>query len=246
MRNNTGFHYAGHSHENGIKGIYQKGLVRMIIIFQHGTGEPPGYILEIIENRGLPYEIIRPYKGEPVPEQVTGSHYIYLGGLMSVNDEEQYPWLTLEKMLIRDAVLSGVPVLGVCLGAQMIASSFSQNVCRCTEEKGWTVIRNQDRSGPENSCGEVTVFEWHGECFDLPAGSSLAYSGEVVTNQMFTFGSATGVQFHPEVTESIIRQWVAGGNREVRDKILQATPAYIGQSKSLCSSIMDQFLRTGD
>jgi GMP synthase (glutamine-hydrolysing) len=218
----------------------------MITIFQHGTGEPPGYILEIIENKGLPYEIFRPYMGEPVPNLVTGSHYIFLGGLMSVNDEEQYPWLCREKMLIRDAVRSGVPVLGVCLGAQLIASSFSRNVSRCTEEKGWTVIRNQGRSGPGNSYGEVRVFEWHGECFDLPVGSSLVYSGEVVTNQMFTFGSATGVQFHPEVTESIIRQWVAGGDRDVRDKILRETPACIGQSKSLCSRIMDQFLRTGD
>jgi GMP synthase (glutamine-hydrolysing) len=218
----------------------------MITLFQHGPGEPPGYILEIIKNRGLPYEIFRPYRGEPVPEQVTGSHYIFLGGLMSVNDEEQYPWLALEKMLIRDAVLSEVPVLGVCLGAQLIASSFSRKVSRCTEEKGWTVIRNQDRSGPEIGCGEVTVFEWHGECFDLPEGSSLVYSGEVVTNQMFTFGSATGVQFHPEVTESIIRQWVAGGDRDVMDKILHETPACIGQSKSLCIRIMDQFLRAGD
>jgi GMP synthase (glutamine-hydrolysing) len=214
----------------------------MIVIFQHGAGEPPGHILEIIENKGLQYEIIRPYISEPVPEHVTGSHYIYLGGQMSVNDEERYPWLSREKMLIRDAVRSGVPVLGVCLGAQLIASAFSQNVGRCTEEKGWTVIRNQDRSAPEKSYGGITVFEWHGECFDLPPGSSLVYSGDVVTNQMFTFGSATGVQFHPEVTESIIRQWVAEANRDTRDAILQATPACIGQSRDLCDRIMDQFL----
>jgi GMP synthase (glutamine-hydrolysing) len=218
----------------------------MITIFQHGDGEPAGYLLEIIENKGLPYEIIRPYRGDPVPEQVTGSRYIFLGGLMSVNDEEQYPWLRPEKMLIRNAVLSAVPVLGVCLGAQLIASSFSRNVRHCTEEKGWTVIRNQDRAGPEYPWGEVTVFEWHGECFDLPGGSSLIYSGETVTNQMFTFGSAIGVQFHPEVTESIIRQWVAGGNRNMRDTILQATPAFIDRSKSLCSRIMDQFIGMGN
>jgi GMP synthase (glutamine-hydrolysing) len=218
----------------------------MITIFQHGIGEPPGYILEIIENKGLSYEIIRPYEGEPVPEQVTSSHYIFLGGVMSVNDEEQYPWLLREKMLIRDATLSGVPVLGVCLGAQLIASSFSQEVRRCTEEKGWTVIRNQDRSGSKRSGEEVMVFEWHGECFNLPEGSSLIYSGDVVTNQMFTFGSAIGVQFHPEVTESIIRQWVAGGDRDTGDKILQATPVFIDMSKRLCSEIMGRFIRTGD
>jgi len=228
----------------------------MITIFQHGPGETPGYILEIIENKALEYEIIRLFAGDKVPEQVTRSHYIFLGGLMSVNDEVQYPYLVREKKLIRQAILAGVPVLGICLGAQLIASAFSAKVGPCAEEKGWTAIRKCDRprSGkPEDNSGkpgedrrrgseEIMVFEWHGECFDLPPGSSLIYTGDRVTNQMFAYGSAIGVQFHPEVTESIIRQWADSGELPFRHEIIRAIPLHIAGSNEICREIMDRFI----
>ena len=217
----------------------------MITIFQHGRGEPPGYVLEIIKQKRLEYEIIRLFAGDQVPERMTSSHYIVLGGLMSVNDGERYPWITVEKRFIRDAIRSGVPVLGICLGAQLIASSFSCEVRRCTEEKGWTVIRSPETDGP-GTCGrEVTVFEWHGECFDLPEKASLILTGNVVPNQMFTLGSATGVQFHPEVDEAIIRQWIAAEPRNLQETVLRAIPACLGPSMILCGEIMDQFIRKG-
>ncbi|HVP94883.1 MAG TPA: type 1 glutamine amidotransferase [Methanoregulaceae archaeon] len=218
----------------------------MITIFQHGIGEPAGHILDIIEKIGLEYEIIRLYTGDRVPERITSSHYIFLGGLMSANDEEHYPWLAEEKYLIRDSILSGVPVLGICLGAQLIASSCSKEVRGCTEEKGWTVIRNHDRSDTKRFGEEVIVFEWHSEGFELPEGSSLIYKGDVVPNQMFTIGSSIGVQFHPEINESVIREWTAAEPLFLKDKILQAMPACIGQSRVLCGEIMDQFLRRGN
>ena len=165
---------------------------------------------------------------------------------MSVNDEPLYPWIAEEKKFIRYAVQSGVPVLGICLGAQLIASSLSCEVRRCTEEKGWTVIRNPESSGPGKCRKEVTVFEWHGECFDLPEKASLVYAGDVVPNQMFTLGSAIGVQFHPEVDETIIRQWIAAEPRSLQETILRAMPSCIGQSRMLCEEIMDQFIRKGD
>ncbi|HTY15739.1 MAG TPA: type 1 glutamine amidotransferase [Methanoregulaceae archaeon] len=214
----------------------------MITIFQHGPGEPPGYILEIIEEKMLEYEIIRPFDSDRVPERVTSSHYIFLGGLMSVNDEEEYPYLAREKRLIRQAVQSGVPLLGVCLGAQLIASSFSSKVGRCEDEKGWTAIRKCNPSCPGTKGDEISVFEWHGECFELPPGSSLLYTGDRVPNQMFSCGSAIGVQFHPEVTEQIIRQWTDSKDPAARDEILQATPSKIAGSRRFCREIMDRFL----
>ncbi len=215
----------------------------MITIFQHGPGETPGLITDIIEKRALEYEILRLYDGDRVPERVTSSQFIFLGGLMSVNDEEEYPCLSKEKELIRQAIRSGVPVLGICLGAQLIASAFSAKVGRCEEEKGWTTIRKCNPSCPGNQGEEITVFEWHGECFDLPPDSSLLYTGDRVSNQMFTCGSATGVQFHPEVTEQIVRHWADSGDPAVRDEILNAMPSHIAGSRKLCREIMDRFLK---
>ena len=217
----------------------------MITVFQHGIGEPPGCIPDILEKKGLPYEIIRPYAGDAVPKRTDSSHYIFLGGLMSVNDEEHYPWLVREKMLIRAAISSDIPVFGICLGAQLIASSFSREVRRCKEEKGWTIIRKCDRSDIKMVKDGIAVFEWHGECLDLPEGSSLIYKGDTITNQMFSFGSSIGVQFHPEVTESIIRGWIADEPPHLQDKILSELSLYIGQSQELCGEILDRFIQRG-
>ena len=219
----------------------------MITIFQHGTGEPPGYALDIIKKMGLEYEIIRFFAGEQVPERITGTHYIVLGGLMSVNDEPLYPWIAEEKKFIRYAVQSGVPVLGICLGAQLIASSLSCEVRRYgTEEKGWAVIRNPESSGPGKCRKEVTVFEWHGECFDLPEKACLVYAGDVVIKPDVYSWICDRVQFHPEVDETIIRQWIAAEPRSLQETILWAMPSCIGQSRMLCEEIMDQFIRKGD
>ena len=217
----------------------------MITIFQHGSSEPPGCIPDILEKKGLLYEIIRLYAGDAVPRRLNSSHYIFLGGLMSVNDGEDYPWLAREKMLIRAAISSDIPVFGICLGAQLIASSFSREVRRCKEEKGWTVIRKCDRSDIKSFKDRINVFEWHGECFDLPEGSSLIYEGDPTANQMFTLGSSIGVQFHPEVTESIIQRWIADEPPHLKNKVLSDMPLYIGQSQVLCREILDQFVQRG-
>ena len=76
-----------------------------------------------------------------MPEKIDATHLVFLGGLMSVNDEKEYPWLLQEKHLIRKAIHSGIPVLGICLGAQLIASALGKKVFPCREEKGWCKIR---------------------------------------------------------------------------------------------------------
>jgi len=86
------------------------------------------------------------------------------------------------------------------------------------------------------------VFQWHGENFELPGGAVLEYQGDYVQNQMFTIGSATGVQFHPEVTEGIIRDWSLAAGRKERDKILLQTSRYIQGSNRICRSIFNGFL----
>ncbi|MEI6292140.1 MAG: type 1 glutamine amidotransferase [Methanomicrobiales archaeon] len=214
----------------------------MIVLFQHGAGEPPGYILELLMERELEYDIIPVFKTGKVPRGIDCSHLVFLGGQMSVNDEIEYPWLRQEKQIIRNAIKTGTPVLGICLGAQLIASALGKKVYRCEEERGWCEIKKKMTPGfswPENN---LTVFQWHHESFELPGGSELVYRGDLVENQMFTIGCATGVQFHPEVTKEIIHDWLVSAGRKERDDLMSQTSRYIGDNNQICRSIVTGFL----
>lgn len=228
--------------ENIIKGSGTDYFDIMIALFQHGAGEPPGYILKLFSELLLDYNVYPLYETGEVPCGIDTSQLIFLGGLMSVNDEKEYPFLVQEKQLIREALRYRTPVLGICLGAQLIASALGEKVSPCKSERGWCTIRKNLTSGPAVPGSILTVFQWHGETFDLPEGSTLIYRGDVVENQMFTIGSATGVQFHPEVTPEIIHDWYIGTGRKEQDEILSQTSRYIHGSNQLCRSIITGFL----
>ncbi len=214
----------------------------MIALYQHGAGEPPGYILQLMRERDLEYKIIPLFETGEVPGKINATHMVFLGGQMSVNDEKEYPWLLQEKQLIRQAIRSGTPVLGICLGAQLIASALGKKVFPCQEEKGWCGISKNLPSGSAMPGNNLTVFQWHGENFELPDGAMLEYRGDLVENQMFTIGSATGVQFHPEVTEEIIHDWVITAGRKQQDEIMLQTSRHIIDSNQICRSIFTRFL----
>ncbi|MEI7433124.1 MAG: type 1 glutamine amidotransferase [Methanomicrobiales archaeon] len=214
----------------------------MIALYQHGAGEPPGYILGLIRERNLEYKIIPMFETGEVPGGINATHMVFLGGQMSVNDNKEYPWLLQEKQLIREAIKSGTPVLGICLGAQLIASALGKKVFRCQEERGWCGIRKNLPPCFPMPGKNLTVFQWHGENFELPDGSLLVYRGDLVQNQMFTFGSATGVQFHPEVTEEIIHDWFAPFGRKEQDEIMLKTSRYMKDSNQVCRSLFTCFL----
>lgn len=145
---------------------------------------------------------------------------IAMGGPMSVNDEDEYPWLTAEKEFIRNAIELGKPVLGICLGAQLIANAMGAKVYKNTEsEIGWFPVRrvahaSADSFGfPDSS----QVFHWHGETFDLPAGAILLASSEGCVNQAFQLGAAViGLQFHLETTPESARALVANCRDELK------------------------------
>lgn len=214
----------------------------MIVVFQHGVGEPPGYLLDLLRERALPYRIVPLFETGELPGEINASHLVFLGGQMSVNDEKEFPFLHQEKELIHDAVTSGIPILGICLGAQLIASALGKRVYPCQEERGWCKIRGNTPSGLPVPGNELTVFQWHRENFELPDGSLLVYRGDRVEHQMFMAGPATGVQFHPEVTEKIIGDWVLTVGRKERETILLQTSRSIRESNQTCRLIFYRFL----
>ena len=132
---------------------------------------------------------------------------------MSVNDEDEFPWLVQEKQFIRSAIEDGKPVVGICLGAQLIASAMDARVySNHAKEIGWFPIQGVASIGGSDFCflPSLEVFHWHGETFDLPSGAVHLASSEGCKNQAFQLGqSVVGLQFHLETTPTLARDLVS-------------------------------------
>ena len=215
-----------------------------IAVFQHTPAEPPGLFESYFSEKNIPFECIRLFDTNEIPE--TGAtHFIFLGGPMSVNDEREYPYLKEEKECIRLAVRGGIQVLGICLGAQLIASAFGGRVYPFLQETGWHQIRREPvQEGIFSGFpARFFAFQLHGETYELPLGGRLLCSGDRVKNQAFQLGSACGLQFHLELTEAILRDWSRELERPDQEKILRDSPQYLAESNRLCRLVADEFTR---
>lgn len=186
-----------------------------IYVFQHIACEDLGTFAEVLAARGFEAQYVRLFAREAVP--VDASHtaaLIFLGGPMSVNDEGVYPHLAGEKALIRQALTTAQPLLGVCLGAQLLAAAAGARVFPGTRpEVGWEPVSltTDGRQDPllSNLAHLAAVFHWHGETFDLPAGAARLASSALTLNQAFRLGrTAYGLQFHLEVDAAMINSWI--------------------------------------
>lgn len=145
---------------------------------------------------------------------------IILGGPMSTYEADRYPHLADEIALAADALRRDVPILGVCLGSQILAAAAGARVYPGpAQEIGWFPITVTDAGRRDPVLGvfspELVVFHWHGDSFDLPGGATLLASSRLYTNQAFRIGNrAYGVQFHPEITAGMVDEWVEAGTSE--------------------------------
>ena len=218
-----------------------------IAIFQHVRNEPSGYLETTFREQGIPFGYIRLYDTNEVPRTLSATHLVFMGGCMSVNDEEDYPWLVQEKELIRRSEKAGQSVLGICLGAQLIASARGAPVYPFVQETGWHPL---DRAA--GATGIVSlfpeqfhVFQLHGETFALPIRSRLLATGTNVRNQAFSCRNALGLQFHLEMTESIIREWSKDLKKHQQSIIARDTPRYLAESNRLCRMVAEDFIGAG-
>jgi GMP synthase-like glutamine amidotransferase len=171
------------------------------------------------------------------------SHIIVLGGPQGVYEAEKYPYLKTEMKLIREAVRVKKPVLGICLGAQLIAASFGAKVYPYKKEVGWYEVENLGfREMPK----KLTVFQWHQDTFDLPEKAKLLFRGEIVRNQGFVMESALALQFHLEVKKETVRNWLKnekGLGEEEKEKIVEKTDRYIVELNRNTELITEKFLK---
>jgi GMP synthase-like glutamine amidotransferase len=182
-----------------------------VLIFRHVPFEGAGYLETALRDRGIPFDYADLYNSAaPTREPGGDQALVFLGGPMSVNDS--LPYLRREEQYIRDAISRGVPVLGVCLGAQLIAKALGAKVQpNRASEIGWFELQFTAAASGDplfDGLHAAKVFHWHSETFDLPPGAELLASSELCTNQAFRIGDRVyGMQFHLEVTPAMIADW---------------------------------------
>lgn len=187
----------------------------MLHIIQNDPEVPPGNIIDNLMQLELPYLLHHPYLGETMPDLRDITALIVMGGAMGANDDATHPFLTELKSLIRRIVELGRPYLGICLGGQLLAAACGGKVVSNRWDElgmmgvGLTAAGKSDRlfAGLGES---ITTFQWHHDSFDIPPGAVLLARSPACPHQAFRIGdSAWGTQFHPEVSEAIIRDWCA-------------------------------------
>ncbi|HTR31605.1 MAG TPA: hypothetical protein VMH27_20175 [Puia sp.] len=181
-------------------------------VIQHVAFETAGLLGELIRERGHSLQVTALWDGSTLPEVTDFDVLIIMGGPMSVHDEAEFPWLAGEKALIGKAIGGGKKVLGICLGAQLIAEVCGSKVYPAGQKEiGWWPVKLPD--------GTSTIFfHWHGETFDLPPSAELLASTDVCVNQAFRIGDRVlGIQFHPEVTVEIIRGMIGHEGWELEE-----------------------------
>jgi len=228
-----------------------------VLVFQHDPFEDLGFFADVLEKQGADYRVLRLFHGEmPAEEWEHVRALIILGGSMSVNEEESFPFLLWEKRIIRAAIDEAVPMLGVCLGAQLIAATLGTSVFHGpVKEIGWSPISITPHGQVDSLLGympeNATVFQWHGDGFELPAGAIRLASSANYSTQTFRVGKTIyALQFHLEVTPRMIERWIDERSKDLAlapyvlpDKILADTHSYAPTLKYYAERFLSEFVR---
>jgi len=193
--------------------------MKPVVIFRHAPSEGAGYLASFLDEQGIPWQMVRIDAGEAVPESVAGfSGLVLMGGPMSVNDD--LPWIPPLLARLRQAVALDIPLLGHCLGGQLMARALGGTVgANPVKEIGWGEVTVRDSALARDwfgaDCPSFAAFHWHGETFTLPEGAQWLLSSPFCPHQAFALGKHLALQCHVEMTEPMIRDWYALGADEV-------------------------------
>lgn len=188
---------------------------KKVLFVQHGDTDKPGILGEVMESLGVQFEIVHPYLGQVIPKDLANYSGLALGGgAQGAYEEDKYPYLIDECSLVRDAVASDRPVIGLCLGAQLMAKALGADVRKGPQrEVGFFEVELDPISEYDPVwCGlphQFVTTHWHGDVFDIPPGGMRLGSSELTPNQLFRYGhSLYGLQFHLEMTPAILGEMV--------------------------------------
>jgi GMP synthase (glutamine-hydrolysing) len=189
--------------------------MKKLLVLQHVAHELLGTLNPLLKGAGFRIRYVNFARHPDAQPSLDGyDGLVILGGPMSVNDAGRLPHLTTELKLIEDAMRRDMPVLGICLGAQLIAKTLGAPVYRNPEKEiGWYDVSPTDEAGSDPLLGELQkaekIFQWHGETFDIPKSTRHLAFSSICANQAFRYGAKVyGFQFHLEVDEPMIHRWL--------------------------------------
>lgn len=208
-----------------------------ILIFKHVPFEGPGTLQDALEEKGIRHRTVNLYE-EAAPKNLDGCKgLIIMGGPMNVYEEAEFPFLRDEDRLIKEALAKNIPMIGVCLGAQLMTKAAGAKVTKGTKKEiGWYPLHLTEEAKDDPVFNrlpkEVEVFQWHGDTFEIPKGAVRLASSELFPNQAFRIGeNAYAFQFHIEVTNEVIAEWV-----DINEGELAGVKDYIDAKKVLNES----------
>jgi len=201
-----------------IQKLWQENPMKPVAIFRHLPIEGPGYFATFLDNNHIPWRLIKIDAGEKQPARIDEfSGLVFMGGPMSVNDD--LPWIESSLDLIRQAVAADMPVLGHCLGGQLMAKALGGIIsANPVKEMGWGEVSVPDNPVARSWFDEPTTFQsfhWHGEAFSIPPGATCILSSPYCENQAFALGIHLGMQCHVEMTERLVIDWCSVGAEEL-------------------------------
>lgn len=225
-----------------------------IHIFQHVSFEGPAAIQVWADKNGHLLSFTRFYNNEKIPEPDEIDWLVIMGGPMGVYDQEQYPWLKTEIDFVRKAMEQSKVVIGICLGAQLIAATLGARVYHGSlPEIGWFPIKIDQKAATLNGLdflpSEAVVFHWHQDTFEIPEGATLLASSETFPNQAFLYDNRVlALQFHFEMDEPALNNIISNGSHElIHGKWVQTAPeildrsSLIAENNALLFRLLDAF-----
>ncbi|HEY9771766.1 MAG TPA: type 1 glutamine amidotransferase [Coleofasciculaceae cyanobacterium] len=231
-----------------------------LLVIQNSPTAPLGVLAECIRERGITVEIVAPSAGERFHISKSYDGLIVLGGPMNAEDNAHYPHLKNVVRLIQLFAQAEKPILGICLGAQLIAKAFGQRVYQHDKvELGFTPLRPIDsaiaddpvlKSALPSNCEPIHIMEWHFDTFDLPEQAELLMTGDNCQNQAYRIhDNIYGFQCHFEVTQSILQGWLANGRDYIQsnhpnfpEQLSKQAEFYLNQSNDFCHKVCHAWL----
>jgi GMP synthase (glutamine-hydrolysing) len=212
------------------------------LVLQHAGPEGPGLVAAALEAKEIEARVVRTDLGRPVPASIgEAAGLVVLGGPMGVGDEAKHPHLAAERRLIREAMEKRRPVLGICLGAQLLASALGAKVAPgARRELGWLPVTLGDEARYDPLFRELDPvlrpLHWHRDVFELPAGAVSLASSPLTKHQAFRHETAWGLLFHLEVSRAQVEEMTTLFAGEVREAGLTPEDLLLGMARHLAAA----------
>jgi GMP synthase (glutamine-hydrolysing) len=235
-----------------------RAIMRKLLVFQHSAREPLGVLDPMLRKAGFRIRYVNfSRQPEAQPDVSRYNGLVVLGGPMNVDQQHLYPHLATEIAAIREALARGIPILGICLGAQLLAAALGANVQpNNVREIGWYRLHPTAAASGDPLCRHIAehhVFQWHAYTFDLPHGAVHLASTPTCPNQAFRYGDrAYGLQFHLEADPQLIQRWLhvpeyraeaeAAGPAHHLEHILRETHEHAPRALTLSERVFGEFI----